>query len=513
MAKAATAFTNCRVHALDPRFEDATWFTVVSGRFQRVGAGPVPAGLCQVDLNGGIVVPGFVDAHAHFFQTGLDMTFVDLAGAASLAEVGRRLFAYRGGRRTWIFAHGYQEDSLKDAERLTRALLDDLCPERPVWINRVDYHSAVVNSVALRRLSLPADVDGYLRDERGQPCGILRSEAYFRAKQQVSALVPVEVRDRAVKTAAQACIRRGITSVHALEGGRLFGDEGVHSVMKRMHALPLDVTLFLQEKNVYLTERFGFEHLGGCILIDGSIGSYTAALDTGYADAPRERGTLYEKQRELAAFIEQAHAHGVQLAFHAIGPRAIQQLLDCYERALLRSPRHDHRHRIEHFEMATDEQIARTRDLGLVVSMQPSFELFWGGERGMYAKRIGERWRATNRLRRILDAGIVIAGGSDTNVTPADPLLGMHAAVNHPNPEQRVSPAEALRMMTLDAAYSAFEERDRGSISPGKRANFTVLAEDPLAVPAERIAEIRVEQTWHVGRCVYSRPDEAASGP
>jgi predicted amidohydrolase YtcJ len=138
-----------------------------------------------------------------------------------------------------------------------------------------------------------------------------------------------------------------------------------------------------------------------------------------------------------------------------------------------------------------------------VAGMQPAFELFWGGPQGMYASRIGERWRRTNRLRTILDAGIVIAGGSDTNVTPAQPLLGIHAAVNHPNEEQRVSVEEALRMMTLNAAYGGFNERRHGSLSPGKDASFVVLDRDLMSVPSERIREVRVLETWYRGRCSY----------
>jgi predicted amidohydrolase YtcJ len=296
--------------------------------------------------------------------------------------------------------------------------------------------------------------------------------------------------------------------VHALEGGRVFGDEGVQVVLRKMDSAPLDITIFLQEKDVYFTSRFGFEHLGGCILIDGSIGSYTAALDQDYEGQRGERGQIYEKARELIAFVAEAHQAGCQLAFHAIGPRAIELVLRAYERALARWPRWDHRHRIEHFELATDDQIRRAADLGVVVSMQPAFEHFWGGPHGMYANRLGERWRLTNRLRSCLDAGLVVAGGSDTNVTPAEPLLGIAAAVAHPNDEQRVSPEEALRMFTWAAAYAAFNEKRHGSISPGKEASFTVLDRDITHATAEQIRETRVLSTWHEGRRIWQAPEQ-----
>ena len=508
-----TLFHNAVFHTLDRHRPRADWMVVLGERIQRLGSGPLPEDVKQrVDLAGRAVFPGFVDAHAHFFQTGLDKLFVDLGRASSVAEITRRLQAAAGGPRTWLFAHSFEEDCLSDVSVLTRRELDEVFPERPLWLNRIDYHSAVVNTAALRRLNLPAGTPG-LMGEPGSPDGRLRSEAYLLAKEQVARLYPLETRNRALKVAANTCVANGLTAIHALEGGRLFGDEGVSTILKRAHALPLDVTLFLQEKNVHFTTRFGFEHMGGCILIDGSIGSFTAALEEDYAGQPGERGTLYEKRREFLAFVEEAHVAGVQLAFHAIGSRAIGLVLDAYERALRRYPRYDHRHRIEHFELATDEQITRAADLGVIASMQPAFEYFWGGPSGMYASRLGERWRNTNRLRSILGAGAVVAGGSDTNVTPAQPLLGIHAAVNHPNDEQRVSVEQALRMMTIDAAYAGCAERRHGSLEGGKDANFVVLDHDLFAVAPERIRELCVLQTWYRGRCAYRADAAAAAVP
>lgn len=495
-------FTNATIHTSDDVQPRAEWISVLGSRIQRIGNGKAPPIDQVIDLAGRTVVPGFVDAHAHFFQTGVDLLFLDMSGVSSLAEIGARLEQAAGGPRTWIFAHSFEEDDVADVRFVTRDHLDELEPTRPVWMNRVDYHSAVVNSAALARLHIPIGMPGLLL-EKGRPNGIVRSEAYFYARAKIGQLYPQEVKEGAIKEATRRFVSRGITAVHALEGGRLFGDEGVGMVLRRMDQLPIDVTLFLQEKNIFYTTRLGFRHLGGCVLIDGSIGSYTAALDEDYAGMPGWRGHLYEKQRDFSRFVEEAHRAGVQLAFHAIGPRAIDMVLTAYERAQERFPRYNHRHRIEHFEMATDEQIHRACELEVVVCMQPAFEYFWGGPEGMYAKRLGEGWRRTNRLRSILDAGVRIAGGTDANVTPPDPMLAIHAAVNHPNPEQRLTPAEALKIMTVVPAYAAFNEERHGSLVMGKEASFVVLGDDPLTVPPEKIKDVPVLETWSRGKRVF----------
>lgn len=504
-----TLFENAIVHTVDDSHPRARWFTVLGDRFQRVGSGPPPEVKNRVDLQKKCIVPGFVDSHIHFYQTGLDLRFIDLSDTTCIDQMAATLHSEVKGKRSWIFAHSFEEDRLSDTERVTRHDLDRLYPDRPVWINRVDYHSAVVNSVALRHLEIPGGMRGLMCDGN-TPNGILRADAYLFGKAAAAKRYPMETKDKAVRAAAERCVSRGITAVHALEGGALFGDEGVAMMLRKMESIPLDVTIFLQEKSVYFSTKLGFEHLGGCILIDGSIGSYTAALYEDYRDSPGVRGLMYEKSRPFFAFVEEAHATGVQLAFHAIGPRAIDLVLEAYARALHKVPSYDRRHRIEHFELATDEQISRAVDLGVVVAMQPAFEYMWGGPKGMYANRLGPAWRQTNRLRTILEAGVPIAGGSDANVTPPDPLLGMHAAVNHPNDEQRIDAKQALRMMTLDAAYAAFNERRHGSIVPGKEASFVVLSDDPLRIAKRRIRDIEVEETWYRGKRVFQNAAHAS---
>lgn len=494
---------NANIHTLDKITPKSGWMTVLNGRIQQIGNGKPPKVQNAIDMMKQTIVPGFVDAHIHFFQTGMDKLFVDLSDAVSISEIKDLLLQDRESARSWLFARGYEEEKLSDARPLNKEDLDQVSKSRSIWVNRVDYHSAIVNSAGLKRLAIPSDLPG-LEMTRGKPTGVLRSEAYLYARRRAIGSYPLDKRKKAIKCAVDECISNGITAVHALEGGSLFGDESVSMVLRNSNNIPMDVTLFLQEKNVYFSERLGFRHIGGCILIDGSIGSYSAALDKPYKNMPKTMGSLYEKTRSLNTFIEDANRVGIQLAFHAIGPRAIELLINSYERALNKCPRFDHRHRIEHFELATDKQIKRASKLGIIASMQPNFEYFWGGPKKMYAARIGNKWRETNRFRTILDAGMKIAGGSDANVTPPDPILGIHSAVNHPNREERISIHEALKMMTIDAAYAAFKENNYGTLSAGKEANFVVLDKDIIKSRKDIINSVQVMQTWYKGKKVFA---------
>jgi len=227
--------------------------------------------------------------------------------------------------------------------------------------------------------------------------------------------------------------------------------------------------------------------------VDGSIGSRTAAISVPYADDPNDannRGELYLSRDFLYDFAREAADNDMQLALHAIGDRAVKLVLDAY--AQVGDKAGDLRFRVEHAEIIDDKDIYRAADMGVILSMQPAFEYFWGGVGRMYQSRLGERYLVTNRLRPITDAGVTVAGGSDSNITPLDPLLGIHSAVNHPIPENAVDLETAIKMFTTDAAYACHQEGDKGRIAPGYRANLTILEENLFTVEPERIKDVKV---------------------
>ncbi|MHC4769307.1 MAG: amidohydrolase, partial [Planctomycetota bacterium] len=241
------------------------------------------------------------------------------------------------------------------------------------------------------------------------------------------------------------------------------------------------------------------------IFADGTLGSCTACMDAPFTDQPDRQGFMTTDEEEIYRRMVEAHTRGLQIAVHAIGDEANRRCLGLYERLLAKHPRGDHRHRIEHASVLDDESIARMARLGVVVSTQP---LFIHSEKTWLHKRLGpDRARQTYPLRSLAEAGVRVAGASDAPVESTDVLHAVQCCVTREGfqVEQGISAAQALRMFTIDAAYAQFEEGEKGSIRPGKRADFAVLSANPVSVPAEAIRDIRVEQTIVGGGAVYTR--------
>jgi len=247
----------------------------------------------------------------------------------------------------------------------------------------------------------------------------------------------------------------------------------------------------------------GLPRIGGCICADGAFEVHTAALFEPYFDEPENYGALTYSQEEMDEFILAAHGEGLQIAVHCESERSIEQVLWAMEKALTKLPRKDHRHRIEHLELPTFNQIQRMAKSGIIASMQPAFIPPFIGEKdmGYYRELLGKtRLKRVHPYRSILDAGVPISGGSDSPVTRYDPLKGIQAAVNHPNPLQRVSVFEAMQMFTSTAAFSAFEENEKGTLEAKKFADLVVLENDPFNVPTDQIKDIDIHSVFVKGK-------------
>ena len=452
----------------------------------------------RIDLRGRVVLPGFVDAHVHLMHTGLVESGwrIDLTNRTreDVLESLRDAARSRGSGE-WIVAYGWDESGWSDRRYLVRGELDGVSLESPILAIRMDGHLLTVNSRALKLL--PTSAPESLVDRES---GLVREAA---VTETLSRIVPDRITAaEALSAATRLCHRLGVTSVHTMS--RLLD---VPALMSRRAERRLRVTIcpeaasFDEVKAVGFATGFGDPWLrfGGIkIFADGSIGAQNAAVSEPFIGGGT--GELNHEDAELVSMIRDAERTGWQTVVHAIGDRAIGQVLDAHE-TVGTDP--TLRHRIEHFELPQEKQLARAAKLGLCVSMQPNFIGNWSGPESLYVDRLGaERDRASNPLRRVVDEGLPLAFGSDG--MPVSPLYGLHWAANGPYPDQRLTAEEAIERYTAGGAWFGFEEDIKGRIEPGMLADLVVLDEDPLLRP-ERIEERTVEMTFVGGERVYER--------
>jgi len=452
-----------------------------------------------IELDGKAVLPGFIDAHTHFLHVGLkEIGFrTDLSGlnrADTLARLAEA--AGQRGEGEWAVGQGWDESGWQERRYVCREDLDRIAPHSPIIAARIDMHLLAANTEALARI--PSDVDQRLVDTA---TGIVREEAAFGF---LRAIKPDEqTQAEALHAAAAAANRLGITSVHTM-----IPSQHIRLYMRERNKLGIRVALCPEVPCLDCLETLGIEsgfgdewlRLGGVKLFaDGSIGAGNAALGEPYADSG-ECGELNYTDEALIAFVRQCEQAGLQTVIHAIGDRAIEQVLDAHTAVGTSS---DRRHRVEHFELPTKTQIDRTRDLGLHISMQPNFVGNWSGTGKMYIDRLGEdRDRQVDPHRLVLDAGLPLAFGSDC--MPMSPLYGLHWAVNAPHRSQRVSVEEALGCYTQHGATLSFEEERKGRLDPGMLADLVILDQDPRQVP-DTLADLKVISTIVGGEFVYER--------
>ncbi|HHU68831.1 MAG TPA: amidohydrolase [Thermoanaerobacterales bacterium] len=457
---------------------------------------------------GNTVLPGFIDCHVHFMQTGIDMQKVDLTNCKSLLQLKTIIDEQtdKASPGQWIMGTGYDEFSFAEKRLPTREELDESSPNKPVWLSRVDHHSCVVNSSAEKILNIPRDIEGIEKDPAtGNTTGNLKGDANSYARQKINKLFDKKTRYNAAKKAAELMLSKGITTIHALEGGSLFYDDDVDILLDLKEELPIHVSLFYQTTDVKKVLDRGLKRIGGCLLIDGSLGSRTAALMESYTDAPGGKGILYFDDKELEEFVTEAHRKGLQITFHAIGDRGIEQVLKTYEKVLKKYPRPDHRHRIEHFCLTAPSQIERCVKAGIILSVQPAWVNYESTLGGMWASRLGnDRAKRISPLSSMVLSGAVICGGSDSPITPAGPLSGIHGGVNHFQKDESLSRKIMTSFFTTNAAYAGFEEKIKGRLAPGYLADIVILGADLFSVPDSGIADIPVATTIVQGGIKFS---------
>ncbi len=461
-----------------------------------------------IDLRGKTVLPGFIDAHVHFMATAITSMGTDLSEAKKIDEVLALLEkeVKETPHGEWIF--GYFITHLSDRNMPTRWDLDRISTSHPIRLFHRNGHLCSINTKAIELLNLPKHLDG-IEMEAGEMTGVIRDPAIQLLPHPESVLKEERIRASFI-LASQMAAANGVTTLHALEDDQ--GDMNAIELLQRVKAdLPIHIVLYPQTMDVQAVLHRGFPRIGGCICADGAFESHTAALFEPYADEPDHYGTLNFTQTEMSNFILRAHREGLQIAVHCEGDRAIEQVLFAYENALRHVPKKDHRHRIEHFEIPTENQLERVGQAGIIICMQPAFlPLFFfrdGLER--YEKFLGRsRLKRIHPYQSMLSQGILMCGGSDSPVTRIDPLGGISAVVNHPHREERLSVLEAIKLFTLHGAKAAFEEDIKGSIEEGKVADLIILSGNLLATNPDQVGTLSVDMTFVKGKLVYSRNEE-----
>lgn len=449
-----------------------------------------------IDLRGRPLLPGFFDAHTHFLEVGLELTyFVDLSQAGSAAEALELLAqAARQRPQEWVIGRGWDESSWPVRRYLERGDLDRAVPRGPALAMRVDGHLLVANTLALARCGRP---EGELLDrERGHLWEEAAWELLSCAEPDRETLV------EAVAAATRHAARLGVTAVADMGDGK---NLRAYQAAEHRGTLQTRIFLYLPASQLEHLTALGVEiGFGGDLIkingvkafADGSIGAKTAALSTPYVGT-EDKGRLLIDRDELVRLWQEVEKTGLQLAIHAIGDRAIEEVLAAGELAGVSGRG---RHRIEHLELVTPEQLCRMGKLGLVASMQPNFVARWSGPGGLYETRLGpERDGRSDPHAWVWERGIPLAFGSDG--MPMGPLYGIGGVLSPPHPPQKLPLEVALRAYTEGAAYAAGAP-ELGSITPGNWADFVVLSNDPHTTPWE---EVEVDMTFLGGELIYER--------
>jgi predicted amidohydrolase YtcJ len=523
---AQVVIVNARVHTVDPAKPAAEAVAVCGERIGRVGtneevrklAGPTAR---VIDAGGKLLLPGFNDAHVHLVSGAEEIVGVDLRPAKNPQEFAQRIGAHAKTlpKGAWILGGYWDHEAWPDKALPTRAMIDAVTPDNPVFVNRLDGHMGVANSLALKLAKVEREVPtpeggDIVRDAKGELTGVFKDNAMAL----ITRAVPDPTREQLlpkIRAALQHAASLGVTTIQDMTASRtelsaytmlLAGGE----LTARIYAIqnfPLDGKgPTEQRKDQYWLRTGGLK-----LFADGSMGSGTAAFFEPYTDDPKTSGLLLQSPEALEKEIFAADAAGFQLVVHAIGDRANAVVLDAFDKLQKQRGPRDRRPRIEHAQVVRQQDKSRFRALGAIASIQPSHcidDMRWA------ETRIGRTRSAISyNFKSFVDAGARIAFGTDWFVEPLNPMLGLYAAVTRqfPDgtpaggwfPEERISMEHAVEFYTMGSAYAEFAEADKGSITEGKLADLVILSRDVFKVPAREILETRPVLTMVGGRIVH----------
>jgi predicted amidohydrolase YtcJ len=482
----------------------------------------------HIDALGKTLLPGLIDAHGHVFELGEIASGVELYSPTSLAGAVRAVaeFSRIHPRNAWIIGFGWNQENWKLGRFPTATELDAAVKDRPALLHRVDGHAVWVNTKALEMAGVTKETQdpagGKIeRDASGKPTGVLVDAAMELVNKVVPLPTPAEAR-ATLDVALTSLAKVGLTSVHdagiKVVQDDIYRDYADHGKLTtRVYAMIGDTASDFDELSKdgplksYANDVYALAAVK--LYSDGALGSRGAALLAPYSDMPSTKGLLFYPDAEMRAKMNKAMKAGYQVNIHAIGDAGNHQILDAYAQLIPQYKNVELRHRIEHAQVVTLEDIPRFKQLGIIPSMQPTHAT---SDQNMAEQRVGhERIKGAYAWRTFLDQGSKIACGSDFPIESPNPFEGLHAAVTRQNnanvpvggwyKNQAMTMTEAFRCFTLDAAYAASQENVIGSLEVGKWADFIVIDRDIFKIPPEQLGKTQVLQTWMGGKRVYKK--------
>ena len=449
-----------------------------------------------IDLENKALIPPFADTHQHLasfsaFHAGLNV--MEAASNGEILEMVRNFAANAEGKT--LIAFGASPYSVQEGRLVSREELDSVTFGKPLFMVKYDGHACVVNTALLKKLPRKIrKLRGYHPDS-----GEMNQEAFFAVSDYITNSLSIPELIGNMQKAVDFEASRGIGLIHSVSGvGFLLNmDISMESWFARSLQNGLQLRIFAQSMNVGTAKARNLPRIGGCFAcaLDGCFGSQDAAMNKPYANNPNNNGVLYYTDEQVTRFCIEANRAGLQIEMHAIGDKAFDQAARALKAALDDTPRDDHRHGIIHACLPTKEGMEICRQYQIHVPMQIAFDN-WRQEPSSYTGELlgAERNSRLNPVRSFSELGCTVSFGSDAPCTEPDPIVWLYKAVNHSNPEQAVSIEDALRMATYNGYWASFDEKDRGSLEPGKIADMVILSENPYVMQNDRIQDLRVEK-------------------